>query len=285
MNTVNTMKKILVPCDFSVQAANAFRSALSLASRAGAEIHLLHVIELPVLHDAVLMPVLSFEEALFKELEEKAAGEFNKLAESNTENVHLVTKVVFGATSRMILDYITDHQIDLVVMGTRGASGLREVFIGSNTEKIVRQSKVPVLVVRNTINANTITDIVFPNTLETNNQEELVQRVKTVQDFFQARLHIVWVNTPTNFTSDLQTKARLNQFANRFMLKNFTINIYNDLYEETGIINFSHQINASMLVMGTHGRKGLAHIFSGSVTEDVVNHIDLPIWTSTLRED
>jgi nucleotide-binding universal stress UspA family protein len=243
------------------------------------------VIELPVLHDAVLMPVLSFEEALFRELEEKAVTEFSKLQQLNTDDTKVSTKVLFGPTARMILDYITDQAIDMVIMGTRGVSGLREVFIGSNTEKIVRQSSVPVLAVRQAFMAETITDLVFPNSLETENQEELVLKVKAIQDFFNARLHILWVNTPTNFTADHHTKQRLHKFAERFMLRNYTINIYNDIYEETGIINFAHFVNASMLVMGTHGRRGLAHIFSGSVTEDVVNHTDLPIWTSTISEN
>jgi nucleotide-binding universal stress UspA family protein len=279
------MKRILVPCDFSLKAGKAFSSAVAIATQSGGEIHLLHVIEIPVLHDAVLMPVLSFEEALFKELDEKATVEFKKLIGNHDEKLTIITKVVFGVTSRLILDYIADNEIDLVIMGTRGASGLREVLIGSNTEKIVRHATVPVLAVRNEIKVGDIKDIVFPNTLETQHQEVLISKVKSLQNFFNATLHIVWINTPTNFTADSTTKKRLYDFAQRFMLKNYTINIYNDVYEESGIINFAHQINASMLAMGTHGRKGLAHLFSGSLTEDVVNHIDLPIWTSNLNND
>ncbi len=278
------MKKILVPCDFSKPAAEAFRSALSVAARSGGEVHLLHVIELPVIHDAVLMPVLSFEEGLFRELEEKAQAEFAKLAAENRDNISLKTKVVFGVTSRMILDYAATEAIELIIMGTRGASGIREVLIGSNTEKIVRNANIPVLVVRNAIDVASVRDLVFPNTLQTDNQEGLVTRVKAIQNFFGARLHIVWVNTPTNFTPDATTRVRLQEFASRFMLQNYTINIFNDLYEESGIISFTHHIKADMLVMGTHGRRGLAHLFSGSVTEDVVNHVDLPIWTCNIKQ-
>ncbi len=279
------MKKILVPCDFSTPARHAFRSALSVAARSGGEVHVLHVIELPVLHDAVLMPVLSLEETLFRELEEKSQAEFAKLIEENKNDIPLKTKVVFGETSRMILDYAASESIDLIIMGTRGASGIREVLIGSNTEKIVRHATVPVFVVRNTIDVGSIHDIVFPSTLETANQEGLVMRVKALQNFFNAKLHIVWINTPANFTADATTRVRLQEFATRFMLQNYTINIFNDLYEESGIINFSHHISADLLAMGTHGRKGLAHFFAGSVTEDVVNHADLPIWTCNLKQE
>ena len=62
------MKKILVPCDFSKPAINAFKFALDIAERSVGTITLVHVIELPVMHDTGLMPVLSFEEQLLKEL-------------------------------------------------------------------------------------------------------------------------------------------------------------------------------------------------------------------------
>ena len=65
----NVMKKLLVPCDFSQQALNAFQFALDIAAKSpNSSVHLLHVVELPVLHDSVLMPVLSFEQDLMEEL-------------------------------------------------------------------------------------------------------------------------------------------------------------------------------------------------------------------------
>jgi nucleotide-binding universal stress UspA family protein len=66
------MKKILVPCDFSKPSVNAFRFALDVASSSGGVIHLINIIELPVLHDSVLMPVLDFEQTFFDELKTKA---------------------------------------------------------------------------------------------------------------------------------------------------------------------------------------------------------------------
>ena len=65
------MKKILVPCDFSKPAVNAFRYACDIAAKAKATVYVINVIELPVLHDTVLMPVLSFEAALMEELKRK----------------------------------------------------------------------------------------------------------------------------------------------------------------------------------------------------------------------
>jgi nucleotide-binding universal stress UspA family protein len=279
------MKKILVPCDFSEQATNAFRFALDVAAQAKGEIHLIHVVEVPVVHDSVLMPVMAYEEALFTELREKAEKQFKKMTNKYApENKKITYKVIFGPVYRMLTDYISDIGIDLVVMGSKGASGVREILIGSNAEKIVRNSPVPVITIKKYVKAETIKNIVFPNTLNTENQEDLVASVKALQNFFKAKIHIVWINTPTNFTRDTITQKRMNAFAKRFMLKEYTINIFNDPYEEAGVINFTKEINGDMIAMGTHGRKGLAHLMSGSVAEDVVNHVDCPIWTYAIKK-
>lgn len=280
------MKTILVPCDFSKQAVNAFRFALDIARQSGGEVHLTHVIELPVMHDSVLMPVMSFEEVLLKELRDKSQVEYAKLIKKYADPKDKVkTTTQFGAPARMILSYIEENKIDLVIMGTKGASGVKEYVIGSNAEKVVRNSPVPVIAVKNYPKLNTIKDIVLPNTLHTEIQEDLLMKVKAMQHFFKANLHIVWVNTPSNFTRDITTNKRLQDFAKRFLFKNYTVHVFNDLYEEDGIINFAHSIKADMIAMGTHGRKGLAHVLSGSVAEDVVNHIDIPIWTYTMRNE
>ncbi len=279
------MKNILVPCDFSEQASNAFRFALDIARKSKGKIHLVHVFELPVIHDPVFMPVFSFEEVLIKEFRDKAQKGFKKMVSKYANPADkVIAQELFGATIRMLSDYISSESIDLVVMGTRGTSGVREILVGSNTEKVVRSSPVPVIAVKSYKPADSIRNIVFPNTLHTEKQENLVMKVKALQDFFKATLHIVWINTPTHFTPDRLTHKRLEAFAMRFMFKNFTTNVYNDPYEEAGIIAFAHSIDADMIAMGTHGRRGIRHILAGSIAEDVVNHVDCPIWTYSINK-
>jgi nucleotide-binding universal stress UspA family protein len=280
------MKKILVPCDFSKQAVNAFRFALECSRKSSGEVHLVHIIELPVLHDSVLMPVLSFEEAYFKELKANSDVEFQKLIKKYGEAEDRVSSSThFGSPSRMILEYINEHQIDLVAMGTKGVSGAKEYLIGSNTEKIVRSSPVPVIAVKSYPRIDFVRSIIFPNTLQTEMQEDLIMKVKALQEFFKAHLHIVFINTPSNFTPDMATNKRLLAFTKRFLFKNFSVHVFNDLYTEDGIIHFAHHLKADMIAMGTRGKTGLAHIVSGSVAEDVVNHVEIPIWTYTIKNE
>ncbi|MEQ9415281.1 MAG: universal stress protein [Cyclobacteriaceae bacterium] len=168
--------------------------------------------------------------------------------------------------------------MDLLVMGTKGASGLKEFFVGSNTEKIVRWSPVPVIAIKQSVKASSIKNIVFPSTLH-DDEEELTMRVKALQAFFKAKLHVVNINTPANFRTDVVTRKQMKDFAKRFMLKDYTLNVYNDLNEELGVANFIKEVKGDMVAMSTHGRKGLNHLMSGSIAEDVVNHIECPIWT------
>jgi nucleotide-binding universal stress UspA family protein len=279
------MKKILVPCDFSKPAVNAFRFALDIAAQSKGTVYLLNVIELPVLHDTVLMPVLNFEAELLKELQEKADKSFEKIiAKYATENVKVVGKVLFGSVSLLITDFAKTEKIDLVIMGSHGASGIREFVIGSNAEKMVRNSMVPVLVVKD-YSKGSINNIVFPNTLETENQEALTMKVKGLQAFFKAHLFIVWINTPVNFTSDTETFKRLEAFAKRFMLKDYSLHVFNHRDEEAGILEFASRVKGDIIAMANHGRKGVSHLLNGSLAEDVVNHTRGLVWTYSLKNE
>lgn len=279
------MKKILVPCDFSKPSINAFRFALDVASKSKGAVHLLHVIGLPVLHDSILMPVLNFEEELLKELRAKAEGQFKKLkAQYSADGIKVTTKVEFGAVSTMILDYVADKAIDIVIMGSHGASGAREFFVGSNAEKIVRRSPVPVLTTKEYYKGP-VKNIVLPNSLETENQGDFISKIKVLQSFFKAHLNIVWINTPEKFTSDTITLKRLKAFANQYKLTNYTTHVFNAMNEEIGIHEFFKLIDGDIIAMATHGYRGLAHMLNGSMAENVVNHANKLIWTYSLKNE
>ena len=275
------MKKILVPCDFSDPAVQAFRFAVEIANQSKGEIILLNVVELPVMHDTVLMPTLNFEMEFLKDLKANAEKNFNKMKTKWANDGPKVSSFVeHGPISTTIGHFAEKKKADLIVMGTKGASGLKEFFVGSNTEKIVRKSTVPVIAVKKFVKASSIKNIVFPNTLG-KDQEDLTMKVKALQEFFKAKLHILYVNTPANFQDDISIKRHLKEFVDRFMIKNFTLNVFNDLEQESGMIHFAHEVGADMIAMATHGRRGLNHLMMGSIAEDIVNHINCPIWTCT----
>lgn len=272
------MKKILVPCDFSNPSVQAFKLAAEIASRSKGEIFLLNVVEMPVLHSSLLVPVPAYEKSFLKGIKAKATGNFIKLKEKWAKKVSAHLYVEHGVVVNSINKFVSRKKIDLVIMGTHGSSGFKEFALGSNTEKVVRSSKVPVITLQHAMKVTSIKDLILPVGLE-ESQSKFVTAVKSMQTFLKAKVHILYVNNAFEFQRNVAIEKKLNEFVKQHKLKNFTLNIFNDFDAENGIINFSRKFKNKMVVMSTHGRKGLARLLSGSVTEDVVNHLDCPILT------
>lgn len=279
------MKNILVPTDFSDQAMYALDCAAQIARQSGAQVTLLNVIEQPgssfntmgevAANDADNIYVLELMKAMKKKMEETAAN-------SEYSDIQLKTNVHIGNTFHTIANEVSERKADLVVMGSKGTSGVEEVLIGSNTEKVVRLSSAPVITVKNPVQVSSIKNIVFATDLSTKHPH-VTEEVIKLQQMLGAKLHIVKVNTSSNFMSDRDIKKSLDAFKEGFNLENYTFTVYNDTVEEDGIIYFADDINADLIALGTHGRTGLRHLLSGSVAEDVVNHAKRPVWTCKMK--
>ncbi|MFA0962977.1 universal stress protein [Roseivirga sp. BDSF3-8] len=279
------MKKIIVPTDFSDQASFALDLAAQIARQSDAEITLLNVIEQPgssfntmgqvSTTDSDNVYVLEMLKAMKQKMEETASDEAYA-------DLNLKTVVHVGHTFHTISAEIAERGADLIIMGSKGASGIEEVLIGSNTEKVVRHSKAPVITVKSPAKFDTIKNIVFATDL-TGKHPHVTEEIVKLQKMLGATLHIVKVNTPTNFQSDRDIKKMMKEFVDEGKLTDYTLNIYNDAVEEDGIIYFADDINADLIALGTHGRTGLMHLLSGSVAEDVVNHSKRPVWTCKMH--
>lgn len=271
------MKKILVPTDFSKEAENATKVAAQLAKKHNCEIILLHMLELPLsqLNDGGTPTDLP-EAVYFMKLAHK---QFESIMDKDfLEDITVHEMVDFHEISRGILENCKKHDVDLIVMGSHGADGFKEMFIGSNTEKVIRVSETPVLVIKNEHEHFDIKEFVFASDFQNDNKETYNQAVKLAESF-DAKIHLLMVNTMSNFSTTASAKVRIMEFIEGNPFKNYTINIYNDLTVEKGILNFSHIINADLIGISTHGRQGIAHFFSGSISEDLVNHAKRPVIT------
>lgn len=277
------MKKILVPTDFSQFSMGAFRFAAALAARARAELFVVHVIELPFLPETTFgVQPYRVDPELINDLERRAIEAFEHLRAKYSDDTPVTFHAIHDNVISGIRYFVERNQIDLVVMSTHGASGPDEFFIGSTAEKIVRFSSVPVIAVPKETDLATIRNIVFPNTLELD-QDDLIQRLQELQRLLTAKLHIVLINTPINFRTDEQGRKLLNKFAKHYAFHDFTLNFRNHQSERAGVLAFADEINADMIAMATHGRTGLAHFFQGSIAESILNRVDHTIWTYKLK--
>jgi nucleotide-binding universal stress UspA family protein len=280
------MKKILVPCDFSQPSKEAYKFALELALISKAEIFVVHAIQLPFMYETAFgIQPYPVDPELMKKMEDQATQAFQKMKQTYHPPVAITVhfQILYDFVLPSVRNFIQEKAIDLVIMGTHGASGLEEFFIGSNTEKIVRFSPVPVIAIRRARTYGAIQNIVFPSSLELN-QSDLVEHIIKLQEFFQAKLHIITINTPENFQTDTEAHEKMQDFANHYKLKNYTLNFRNNFSERDGILFFAEEIKADMIAMATHSRKGLKHFFMGSIAESVVNHLDRPVWTYSIKK-
>jgi len=273
------MKRILVPVDFSKEAEAAARVAATIAKKTNSEIFLVHMLELPVTTiDPAEMNTISSEPQIiyFMKLAHKKFETFKKLP--FLKGIRVVETVQFQHAFSGIIDESKKNKIDLIVMGSQGASGLQEMFIGSNTEKVVRKSTVPVLVIKKNIKNFDIKSIVFASDFNKESKSTF-QRVIDFSNIFDAKINLLYVNTIHNFnTSDIIEK-RIAKFMKDFDFSNYTTNIYNDISIEKGILSFGRKINADLIALNTHGRSGLSQLFNGSIGQELANHALRPVVT------
>ena len=271
------MNKILVPTDFSEQAGNALKVAAMLAKTHNAEIYLLHMMEIPLQQTDQGSTQSDIPETLF----------FMKLAQKRFENlmaedylkgitVHETLKA--DITFNEIKDACKEFDIDLIVMGSHGSSGMMEMFVGSNAEKVVRTSEVPVLVIKNEHTSFDVSNFVFASDFKNDNKETYKQAVKFAKGF-NAKIHLLLVITSSNFMTTYEANSRIKDFISGQDFDNYTITIHNDTTVEHGILNVSKDIDADLIGISTHGRQGIAHFFNGSISEDLVNHAKRPVIT------
>ncbi len=274
------MKKILVPVDFSEHSEYALEVAADLAKKYNAEIITLHMMGLSqnIINKADSQGV--FEAMFHMKLAKKQFEEF--LDKDYLKGIK-VQSIVQNYKIFDELDPVAkEQQADLIVMGSHGSTGMKEVFVGSNTEKVVRTSSVPVLVIKNRIVNFKVEKMVFACDFSL----EFVpayKKARELANIFQSELQLVYINTPERFTRSSDMEARAFKFlthsADDAIGYFDDIKYYCDITVEEGIFTYSENYNANVIAVPTHGRRGLAHFFTGSIGEELVNHSDIPVLT------
>jgi nucleotide-binding universal stress UspA family protein len=275
------MKNILVPFDFSTASEQALRFALDIAAQSSGQVIVLHVINLTpnYIETLEINPAYVNSMSILAELKQQALADFDELKKKMvTGNVPVRFVAEQGLINQAILKSIHQHDADLVVMATKGASGLRELLVGSNTEKIVRSSPVPVFAVHKTQKLEQVKNIIFPTTIELN-KNILIEKIKELQNFFDAKLHLLHIKTPNSKQKDQELKTALENLAAFYDLKNYAVIVKTGKTEKDGIISYARRLRLSVIAMSTHGHKGLTHLMLGSIAEDVVNHCPEAVWT------
>ncbi len=270
------MENIVVPIDFSTQSEYAFKVAASIAKKHKATVYALHMLEI---NEALISSNegAQMQQTVFlMRLAEKRLTAF--LDKPYLEGITVVPIIKHFKVFSEISSVAKEHNADLIVMGSHGSEGLKEIFVGSNTQKVVRHSDTPVLVIKEDVADFDPKQMVFACDLKEENIHAF-QRAKYIAQVFSTELRLVYVNTPGDaFLSTTEIQEKIVSFCDSVGF-DLLIAIYNDYSVESGVLNFGKESKADIIGIPTHGRKGFSHFFMGSIGEDVANHSTLPVVT------
>lgn len=262
------MKKILVATDFSEYAEYAVKSAASLAKKIGAKLIILHVIDRPLDSNDD-----SYEgyhnmpggKIVVSNVQDKLQTLVDKYKINEVDIIYELRYDVF----KTILKYAVRHKVILIVMGAFGLSRSKSLFIGSNTERVMLQAKMPVLIIKEEFKEENIENIVFASEFY-GSVYTIFPEMKSIMDLFQSKIHLLKVNTPSKFQRTHESMKLMEEFCSKFELKECTKNIYNDLSVEDGIMNFTQAIDADLIAITPDGNWRFAHIFNKNVTSELM---------------
>ena len=279
------MKRILVPTDFSDCSMHALRVAAEFARKLDCAITLAHVYEVPIYGLEVGgMAGLSYDGKALAEIKEKIHEELVKISKLDyLQGITLEKMVLAERSITEILEHEKLKDVELIVMGSHGASGIKESLIGSNTEKIVRKADYPVLTIKQEIKDFDATNIVFASDFY-GEIGPAFDKFRKIMDPFNPNYHLLKVVTASRFERSLTSEKLMSDFAEKHNLENYTLNVFNDDTVEEGVLNFADTIEADLVCMPTHARTGISYLINGSITEDLVNHSATPMMSIHILE-
>ncbi len=276
---MKNINQIIVPTDFSDFGDSAVRAGMHLASVYEAALHVYHVDErLPA--DWRIRPPRTKDEtprliAIEDEVEAQLKGIYDQGVE---QGISMSVSLDGGRFIDAFVNKITEVGADLVLMGSHGASGKDEYFIGSNTQKVVRKVHLPVLVLKESYDIAPFRVASFATSLLTEEKECFRRFISLLRPLGLEQLHLVAIDVDSYFSqpSLVMTEA-LREFAKEAGEIPCETYFFRDYSIEAGIRHFSEEVNADVIGISNRGRNPLKRILRGSNVELLINHSDRPV--------
>jgi nucleotide-binding universal stress UspA family protein len=271
-----TIKKILIPVDFSATSLKALDYAVMLAKLTNAEITLLHVIEnIGVTTDMVFAAIPkseAYDNKLIKISDNNLAEYADKMKRKGVTNVKTIS--VIGRTHREVIRLSKKLRVGMIVMGTHGVSGFREFVVGSNTHRVVSDAQCPVLSVQRKNSAAAFQNIVLPFNEALNSREKVIPAVR-IALLTGATIHVLGIGTDDANTVLPQAK-QTQEIIEGYGVK-CTMKVFSGPYTK-GVLEHSAKVNADLIVeMGDLEKQNIAEYFTGSYSQQLINHSPIPV--------
>ncbi len=275
------MKKILVPIDFSEESLNALESARSFAENAGSSIVLLHVIEDPNILSTRITGEMGYDpmtNVYIRQLKDKTQEKLGELvSDKKFEKIDISYKIDIDNAYSAIVNNIVSEQASLIIMGSKGASGLKEILVGSVADKVTRHATCPVIVVKGEAQFSYLNDIVFATDLD-EDQDEVLEKLKEYQTFFNSHLHVFnAVTSDKTYFAEVQQKMQA--LMERHNMEDYSLIVERNDDIADAILEFAKKKNAGLIAFSSHDRHGLLRLVESKVSKNLTNHAHRPVWT------
>ena len=271
------MKSILVPLDYSDNARKAYQYGLELARKFEARLMPVHVYTVSALQTGSPYEVVRN----IVENEEESQREFflEYLAElrlsMNHDDVVVQPVLNRGFAVDQIVEVAKRHPDAYIVMGTKGAGGIKEKLLGSNTASVIEQAQCPVFAIPEKASFKPIRNIAYAMPLELGDLETIAH-VKEFADLFGATLHCIHVNY-TDGDWDIKEIEELDGVGGGEEGQNITFSIIQNKDVSVGINDFIKKRDIDVLAMLTHKRTFMQKLFNKSLTQRFAFHSDVPL--------
>ncbi|HEY6160872.1 MAG TPA: universal stress protein [Bacteroidia bacterium] len=272
------VKRILVPIDFSETSLLALEHAGFMAKLFKADLYLTHVIEISEYTYSIYDPAVKFLD--LDEIRKIVIEKLDELAKRTRKEygVHVNTICTNGRIPRDIVDTSKENAIDLIVMGTHGASGSEEFFIGSNAHRTVTLSACPVITVQTHAKKTGFRNILLPidNTLHS---RQKVDYAIEIAKHYHSKIHVLGL-PESNADEDMKKfMIKLEAVEHAIKKAGLTYSIETIFSKNIAreAMDYAPKVNADLTVIMTDHESNLTGMFLGVRAKQVVNHSKVPV--------
>jgi len=272
------IKKILIPIDFSETALLAIEHGAFMAKLNKADIILVHVLEHNWQNFNIVAPEIKFEKPanVLTIIEEKLKIVAEKIRKDYGVNSICISSE--GNICKEIVQLAESENADLIVMGTHGASGFEEFFMGSNSYKVVTLSPCPVLTVQSHSRRVGFSEILLPIDNTGHSRQKVAYTIELAKKY-GARIHVLGLLDEED-TQDLSKFNLKIEQVKEFIEKNeipATAEIKVGGNQAKNTIVFAKQHNADLIAIMTDQEENFTGSFLGAYAQQIVNHSWVPV--------
>ncbi|CAM4267738.1 universal stress protein [Zobellia nedashkovskayae] len=273
------MKNILIPTDFSDNAWNAIEYGIAFLKKTKCKFHIVHVNPIASFSDGEVAMYAS-QEVFRESLIEKSLEKLQKLLEKierlplNTKHT-FYTSAFYGFFTDYIKEEVKNKDIDFIIMGTKGANGIKAVSMGSNTGNVITKVKCPVLAVPQNAEYHRPKEIVFPTDYYLSYDIKVLENIKELASLNHSTIRFLYLSKAGEKLTQEQTK-------NQEFLSGYFSEIENSFHKitgeklETAVQCFTESRKVDMIVMVAKNLNFLERILFKPKVEKISYHITIP---------